>query len=122
MIHDSVLLWAYGVNKTLEQGGAPDDGEHVAGNIFNSSIRGITGKVRNNHNTRAPFWHKGSLSVYIDSHNNCISCLFTLMSYLGKSAFYIVSAPISYILDRLIIQVSTFIREHNKAISLYAYM
>ena len=106
MIHDSVLLWAYGVNKTLEEGGAPDDGEHVAGNIFNSSIRGITGKVRNNHSARALVRHKWNLSVYMNSHYNCISCLSTL-SYLGKSAFYIVSAPISYILHRLIIQVST---------------
>ena len=33
--HDAILAWAYGVNRTLEKGGEPDDGETVAKNIFN---------------------------------------------------------------------------------------
>ena len=42
-IHDAVLMWAYGVNRTLEQGGAPDDGEAVVKNIFNLSFTGAGG-------------------------------------------------------------------------------
>ena len=45
MIYDAVLLWAYGVNKTLQQGGAPDDGLHVTQNILNFTFNGITGPV-----------------------------------------------------------------------------
>ena len=46
LIHDSVLMWAYGVNRTLERGGAPDDGERIANNIFNFSFHGVTGNVQ----------------------------------------------------------------------------
>ena len=35
-IHDAVLMWAYGVNKTLDKGATLDDGAEVANNIFNS--------------------------------------------------------------------------------------
>ena len=45
LVHDAVLMWAYGVNRTLERGGAPDDGETIASNIFNLSFQGITGNV-----------------------------------------------------------------------------
>ena len=45
MAHDAVLLWAYGVNKTLEQGYAPNDGVRVTNNIINSTIQGVTGKI-----------------------------------------------------------------------------
>ena len=50
MVHDAVLMWAYGVNKTLEEGGAPDDGYAIANNIFNMSFQGITGTVFINEN------------------------------------------------------------------------
>ena len=45
MVHDAVLMWAYGVNKTLEQGFPPDDGLKVTENIFNLTFEGITGMV-----------------------------------------------------------------------------
>ncbi len=45
MIHDAVLQWAYGVNKTLEQGFPPDHGLRVTQNIFNLRFEGITGTV-----------------------------------------------------------------------------
>jgi hypothetical protein len=45
LIHDAVLAWAYGVNKTLHQGYSPDDGFMVASNIFNLRFEGITGSV-----------------------------------------------------------------------------
>ncbi len=44
-MHDAVLQWAYGVNKTLEQGYQPDDGERVTQNILNLQFEGITGTV-----------------------------------------------------------------------------
>ncbi len=40
-----MLQWAYGVNKTLEQGYPPDDGFKVTQNIFNMTFVGITGTV-----------------------------------------------------------------------------
>ena len=46
LIHDAVLMWAYGVNRTLESGGAPDDGETIANNIFNLSFPRVTGDVQ----------------------------------------------------------------------------
>ena len=46
MAHDAILAWAYGVNRTLERGGEPDDGETVANNIFNFAFAGITGEVK----------------------------------------------------------------------------
>ena len=45
MAHDAILTWAYGVNRTLERGGEPDNGETVANNIFNSAFTGIAGEV-----------------------------------------------------------------------------
>ena len=45
MIHDAVLQWAYGGNKTLEQGYPPDDGFRITQNIINMTFDGITGKV-----------------------------------------------------------------------------
>ncbi len=44
-IHDAVLLWAYGVNKTLEEGYPPDDGFRITKNIINMTFEGITGTV-----------------------------------------------------------------------------
>ena len=44
--HDAILAWAYGVNRTLERGGEPDDGETVAKNIFNFAFSGISGEVK----------------------------------------------------------------------------
>ena len=45
-MYDAVLMWAYGVNLTLEQGGSPDDGVAVTNNIINHvTFEGITGKV-----------------------------------------------------------------------------
>ena len=43
--HDTVLIWAYGVNRTLERGGAPDDGESITRNLFNFAFDGASGKV-----------------------------------------------------------------------------
>lgn len=40
-----MLLWAYGVNKTLEQGGAVDDGYAITDNIFGMSFEGMSGVV-----------------------------------------------------------------------------
>ena len=44
-VHDAVLIWAYGVNRTLERGGAPDDGESITRNLFDFVIDGATGQV-----------------------------------------------------------------------------
>ncbi len=44
-IYDAVLLWAYGVNKTIEQGYSVHDGYHISKNIFNSSFEGMSGVV-----------------------------------------------------------------------------
>ncbi len=44
-IHDAVLQWAYGVNRTIEQGFPPDDGFMVTQNIINRTFQGITGSV-----------------------------------------------------------------------------
>ena len=44
-IHDSVLQWAYGVNRTLEQGLAPDDGYAITNNIFGLVFQGMEGTV-----------------------------------------------------------------------------
>ena len=46
MAHDAMLAWAYGVNRTLERGGEPDDGETVVKNIFNFAFTGISGEVK----------------------------------------------------------------------------
>ena len=46
MAHDAMLAWAYGVNRTLERGGEPDDGETVIHNIFNFAFTGISGEVK----------------------------------------------------------------------------
>ena len=40
-----MLLWAYGVNKTIEQGYAPNDGLMVTQNIINSTTQGVTGNI-----------------------------------------------------------------------------
>ncbi len=44
-IYDSVLQWAIGVNKTIEQGYAPDDGFQISKNIFNLVYEGMEGTV-----------------------------------------------------------------------------
>ncbi len=49
MIHDSILQWAYGVNKTIEEGFAPDNGLRITKNIINMTFQGITGKVGIDH-------------------------------------------------------------------------
>ena len=49
MVHDAVLMWGYGVNKTVEQGHNPSDGIKVSENIFNLIFDGITGIVAINH-------------------------------------------------------------------------
>jgi hypothetical protein len=41
-------MWAYGVNKTLEQGYSPSDGFKVTHNIFNLNFKGISGNVEVN--------------------------------------------------------------------------
>ena len=45
LTHDAVLLWAHGVNKTIEQGYAPNDGLRVTRNIINSTTQGVTGNI-----------------------------------------------------------------------------
>lgn len=45
LIHDSVLMWAYGVNKTLENGNSPYDGVKVTENIYNLTFTGVSGTV-----------------------------------------------------------------------------
>ena len=44
--HDAILTRAYDVNRTLERGGKPDDGEPVTRNIFNFAFTGISGEVK----------------------------------------------------------------------------
>ena len=44
-LHDAVLLWAYGVNKTVEKGFSPDDGAQITQNILNTTIQGVMGPV-----------------------------------------------------------------------------
>ena len=39
-MYDAVLLWAYAVNKTLQEGGEPDDGEAVIRNTYNFTFEG----------------------------------------------------------------------------------
>ena len=45
MVHDAVLAWAYGVNKTVQSGFAPNDGIKVTENINSLEFEGITGTV-----------------------------------------------------------------------------
>lgn len=55
MVHDAVLLWAYGLNKSLEEGYAADDGISITKNIINMSFPGITGQVIiDGHGDRLP--------------------------------------------------------------------
>ena len=45
-VYDAVLLWAYGVNRTLSRGGLPNNGTAVAANILNIEIEaGMTGNI-----------------------------------------------------------------------------
>ena len=46
MVHDAVLQWAYGANKTMEEGHDLADGVKVTQNILNSTFQGIMGKVK----------------------------------------------------------------------------
>ena len=49
-MYDAVLLWAYGVNRTLEEGGEPDNGLAITNNIFNFTFYGgVTGDVSIDH-------------------------------------------------------------------------
>ena len=50
MKHDSVMLWALAVNKTMEQGFAPDDGLRITQNIYNMEFQGETGLVKIDQN------------------------------------------------------------------------
>lgn len=45
LMHDAVLMWAYGVNKTLQQGFDPNNGVKVTQNIYNMTFEGVTGPV-----------------------------------------------------------------------------
>ena len=45
MMHDAVLVWAYAMNKTLEEGYSAEDGFRVSQNMFNLTFQGITGRV-----------------------------------------------------------------------------
>ena len=44
-IYDAVVMWAYGVNRSLEEGYQPNNGMRISDNIFNSAFQGITGMV-----------------------------------------------------------------------------
>ena len=45
MVHDAVLAWAYGVNKTVESGFSPNDGIKVTENVNSLAFEGVTGTV-----------------------------------------------------------------------------
>ena len=45
MLHDAMLLYAYALNKTLEEGGSEFDGIAIAKNMLNSSFQGVTGFI-----------------------------------------------------------------------------
>ena len=47
-LHDAILQWAYGVNKSLQQGHPPDDGFSITKNIINMTFEGISGVVQIN--------------------------------------------------------------------------
>ena len=49
MLHDAILLWAYGVNKTLAQGYRPNDGLKVTENIINMTFQGKFEQVAIDH-------------------------------------------------------------------------
>ena len=44
-LHDAVLLWAYGVNKSISKGQPPDDGFQITQNVLNMTFQGISGPV-----------------------------------------------------------------------------
>ena len=44
-LYDTVLLWAFAVNETLVEGGAPNDGEKVINKTFNYTFQGVTDTV-----------------------------------------------------------------------------
>ena len=49
-LYDAVLIWAYGVNRTLAQGLSPDNGFHVTENIKDLTFESISGTVYINEN------------------------------------------------------------------------
>ena len=49
MKHDSIVMWAMAVNKTIEQGYQPYDGLRVTENIYNMDFMGLTGRVVIDH-------------------------------------------------------------------------
>ena len=50
-LHDAVLLWALGVNRTLSAGGEADDGEMIAHSVQNQTFEnGVTGTMAINEN------------------------------------------------------------------------
>ena len=44
-IHDAVLLWAYGVNRTMRKGFPPDHHLEVIKSILGFKFEGVTGTV-----------------------------------------------------------------------------
>lgn len=49
-LHDAVLLWAYGVNRTVERGFSPDDGTEITNSVINTTIQGAFSSVNINEN------------------------------------------------------------------------
>ncbi len=44
-LHDSVLLWAYGVNRTVERGFPPDDGVEITRSVVRTTFQGVLAPV-----------------------------------------------------------------------------
>ena len=81
-LHDAVLMWAYAVNKTLEEGGSEDDGISITKNIINSTFEGVTGKVK--------FYAERSkkLSCLFSSNYAVISHIFSLFLFYLSFTLY----------------------------------
>ncbi len=56
-----MLLWAYGVNRSLEAGGEPDDGLAIMQQIYNFTFDGVVGPVTIDHKGD----RKGDYAIYI---------------------------------------------------------
>ena len=81
LLHDAVLIWAYGVNRTLEEGGVPDDGINITKNVFNLYFDGVSGsgQVRNFGNALNGVRYYQSIYIaYILSIDMIDSCTVSL--------------------------------------------
>ncbi|XP_077986226.1 atrial natriuretic peptide receptor 1-like [Glandiceps talaboti] len=90
-LHDAVMMYAIALNKTLEQGGDPRDGEMWLGNVKGMHFEGMTGSVIMDENgDREPdFWIKdlrpsGDFDIVAVSQNN----------ENGQRTFHLTNLPI----------------------------